>query len=74
VQSTQRHENTLGAVVIRDAISAIGVGDIDLDQDQVGLVVNDERRNMLVNDLGMVVRAEIGGDGRKPERAGTARI
>src|SRR5262245_53424614 len=54
--------------MIRDAVSPIGVGDVDLDQHQVGRVVEAERGDVLVDDLGLVVRRQIARDGRKPER------
>ena len=54
--------------MVRDAIRAVGVGDVDLDHDQVGPVVGIERLDVLVDDHGLVVRRQVRGQRGQAER------
>ncbi len=68
VKSAERHEAALGAVVVGDAIRAGGVGDVDLDHDQVGPIVGVEPLDVLVDDHGFVVGRQIRGERGQTER------
>ena len=48
VQPAQRDVRALASIVIGDAIGAVGVGDVDLDDDQVRVIVQIERLDVLV--------------------------
>ena len=48
VQAAERDVRALAAVVIGNPIRAIGVGDVDLDDDQVRVIVEIERLDVLV--------------------------
>ena len=51
-----------------ERIGAIGIGDVDLDHDQVRAVVRPERLDMIVDQLDLVVGGEEGGQRRQAER------
>lgn len=62
VQASERDEGSLAAVTIGDAISTEGRGDVDLDHNEVGSVVQIELFDMLVNERDFVVRIQIRGE------------
>ena len=68
VQAAERDERAAGAIVVREPVGAPRVGDVDLDDDEIGTVVEIERRDMLVLDDRLVVRSEIGGERGQTER------
>ena len=55
VQPAQRHEAALGAVVIGQRVSPVGVGDVDLDDDQVRGVVGPQHLDVVVHQFRLVV-------------------
>ena len=54
--------------MIRDAVRAIGGGDVDLNHDKVRFVVEPQPLDVLVLDLGLVVLVEVGSKGGKAQR------
>src|SRR5688572_3633437 len=68
VQSAQCHVGALASVVIRDAIRAIRVRDVDLDHHQIGLIVEVEWLDVLVLQTNVERRIEVRRQGRKTER------
>ena len=70
MQSTQRHEAASGPVVIRDPIGALGVGDVDLDHDQVGAIagIGVKVLDMFVDDHRLVFGSQVGGQRGQTER------
>lgn len=68
MQATETDERAFAAIVVSDAVSAVGVGDVDLNDDQIGGVVDGERLDVFVDDEGVVIRREICGEGSEPER------
>lgn len=55
VQPAECDEAALGAIVIGQRIGAIGVGDIDLDDDEIGRVVGAQQLDMIVDQLRLIV-------------------
>ena len=68
VQASETDERALAAIVVCDAVGAVGVGDVDLDYDQVGGIVDGERLDMFVDDDGVVIGSQICGEGGETER------
>jgi hypothetical protein len=62
VQAAEGDEDASGAVVVREPIGAVGVGDVDLNQDEVGPVVDSQRLDVLIDDRGVIVWIEEGGE------------
>jgi len=67
VQSPEHHVGTAGAVVIRDAVGPVGIGDVDLNDDEIGVILEVERFDVLVLDRDGEVRVEVCRQGREPE-------
>jgi hypothetical protein len=63
VEATKADEGSAGAVVVGEAVGAVGVGDVDLNDDEVGVVVEGEGLNVLVMDFGVIVGGEVGSEG-----------
>ena len=68
MQSAERDEHPAGAVVVGEPIRTVGVGDVDLDDDEIGLVVSGQPLDVLVDDHRLVVRREVGGERGQAER------
>ena len=68
VEPAERHETALRPIVVRDAIGTVRVGDVGLDDDEVGPVARVERLDVFVDDHGFIVWSQIGGERRKAER------
>jgi hypothetical protein len=68
VQAAERDEAAARSVQIGQPVGAIGVGDVDLDDNQVRDIVECQRLDMLVLDDRAIVRIEIGGERGKAER------
>lgn len=68
VQSPDRHECAPGAIVVGDAIGAIGVRDVRLDQHEIRAVVEVELLHVLVHEHRLIVRVEKRGQGCEAER------
>jgi hypothetical protein len=51
-----------------DGVGAVGVGDVDLDRHQVRLIVQAKRLDVLVDDHGLVLRTQAGGQRRQAQR------
>ena len=68
MQAAKRDEDAARAVVISDAIGAAGVGDVDLNDDEIGLVVEGQGLDVLVNDGRLVVGRQVGGERGETER------
>ncbi len=54
--------------MIGDLVGAAGAGDVDLDHDQVGRVVEVERLDVLVGESDVVIGVEVCGERGQPER------
>ena len=59
MQAAHRHEDAFGPVFVRDPVSAIGGGDVDLEDDQVGAVAQVELLDVLVAQGDLVVGVQI---------------
>ena len=68
VQPAHRHECAPGPVVVGDAIGAIGVRDVGLDEHEIRPVVEVELLHMLVHEHRFVVRVEKRGQRGEAER------
>ena len=68
MQTTERDVGALTTVVIGDPIGAIGIGDVDLDHDQVGLIVQVKRLDMFVLERDVEGGIEIRRQRREAER------
>ncbi len=67
VQAAQRDEDTLGAVGVGHRIRALRIGDVDLNDHQIRMVVGVHRADVFVNDPRLVVGTEIRGQRGQPE-------
>jgi hypothetical protein len=67
VQAPERHIGALPPVVVGEAISAPGRGDVDLDHHEVGLVVERQPLDVLVLERDLVVVAQIAGKSGQAE-------
>ena len=67
MQPAEHDEAAARAVAIGQAIGAVGVRDVDLDDDEVGRVVEGQGLHVLVFDHRLVVWIEIGGERRQAE-------
>lgn len=68
VQSAQRHEAALRPVVVGDAIGAVCVGDVGLNDDEIWTVVRVERLDVLIDDHSFIVWRKVCGKRREAER------
>ena len=68
VQAAEADVGALGAVVVGVAVGATGRGDVRLDDDEVGLVVEAQLLHVLVLQVDLVVRVQVAGQGGEPER------
>ncbi len=68
METAKANEGANTAVVVGDLVGAVGIGDVDLDDDEIGSVVEGERLNMLVDDDSVVVGREVGGERCQAER------
>jgi len=68
MESAECHERSAGAIGIREPVRATGVRDVDLNHHQVRPVVELQGRDVLVFEHGLIVRRQIGGEGREAER------
>jgi hypothetical protein len=55
VKASETDERTFASVVVRDPVCAVSIGDVDLDDDQVGSIVRIELFYVFVDDDGVVV-------------------
>ena len=68
VQTSERDEGTLGAIVIGQPVGAPRVRDVDLDDYEIRPIVSGQRLDVLVDDLGLVVRPQVRGKRGEAER------
>lgn len=68
MEAAKRDVCTLASIVVGDAIRAIRVGDVDLDNNQVRLIVQLQRLDVLVLEADVGIGREAGGEGRQAER------
>ena len=68
VQPAEADVGALGAVVVGVAVGAPGRGDVGLDDDEVRLVVEAQRLDVLVLQVDLVVGVEVAGQGGEAER------
>jgi len=70
VQSAKGHKAALGPTPVSDTVGAIGVGDVDLNDHEVGRVVSQQvqRLDVLVDEGRPVLRREIRGERGETER------
>ena len=61
MQPTQAHIRPLGAISVRDLVSAVCVGDINLDHDQVRLIIQIELLYVLVLEEDFIVCVQVAG-------------
>ena len=55
MQAAETDKRSFGAIVVRELVGAIGVGDVDLNDDQVGRVIDFQRFHMFIHDDRAVV-------------------
>jgi len=67
VQSPERDEAAAGSVEIGQPVRAVGVRDVDLDDDEIRAVVQGQRPDMFVLDDCVVIGAEVCREGREAE-------
>ena len=68
VEAAEADVGAPGAVVVGVAVGAAGRGDVRLDDDQVRLIVEAQRLDVLVLQVDLVVRVEVSGQRREAER------
>ena len=68
MQAAECDECSLTAVMIGDAVRAKCRCDVDLDNDEVGRIVEVEFLDVLVYESDVVIRIEICGESGQPER------
>ena len=68
VQPAEADVGAPGAVVVGVAVGAPGRGDVRLDDDEVGLVVEAQGLDVLVLQVDLVVRVQVAGQGGEAER------
>ena len=68
VQAAEHDVRASRAVTIRDAVRAVCVGDVDLNQDQVGVIVCGQALDVFVDEDRLVAGAQICGERREAER------
>ena len=68
VQPPKHDVRSARPVVVRDAIGPIGIGDVDLDDHEIGVVVQVERLHVLVLQGDVEIRVEIGRQRGQAER------
>src|SRR5262245_25890506 len=68
MQTAQANVRATAAVMVGDFVRAFRGSDVNLNDDQIGLVVQVERFNMLVMQTNVVVIDEIPRQGGKPQR------
>src|SRR5436309_6025732 len=59
VEAAERHMSPPAAIVIREPIRAVRGGDVGLDDDEIGCVVQGEPLHVLVLNLNFIVISEI---------------
>jgi hypothetical protein len=68
VQAAKRDEDSLRAIVVGNSVSAIGIGDVDLDHYEIRPVVDVKALNVFIADDGLVIGAQISGERGEAER------
>ena len=68
VESAERHEAAAGRGSDRRCDRRAGIGDVDLDHDQVGPIVGVEPLDVLVDDHRLVFGSQVGGKRGQTER------
>ena len=68
MQPAQADVSALAPVMVGQAVGAVGGGDVDLDDHQIGLVVQVERLDVLVLQGDLVVLIQVTRQGGQPER------
>jgi hypothetical protein len=68
VQSTECDERAAGAVVIGQAVGAPCARDVDLNDDEIGPVIQVQGRNVFIFEHGLGVGRQVGGECREAER------
>ncbi|HXJ44966.1 MAG TPA: hypothetical protein VNH18_37100, partial [Bryobacteraceae bacterium] len=68
VEAAKRDEGAAAAVMVGDFVRAARAGDVDLDDDEIGVVVEAEGADVFVGDFGVVGGMEEGGEGGEAER------
>jgi hypothetical protein len=68
VQSTERDEAAARSIQIGKPIRPIRIGDVDLDDDEIGRIVERERLDVFVFEDGAIVGVQIGGERGETER------
>ena len=59
VQTAEADENAAGAIRVGDRVGAARTGDVDLDDDEIGAIVEAELLDVLVDDFGVMDRVEV---------------
>ena len=68
MQATESHKRTGGTIRVGEAVGAVGVGDVDLNDDQVGPSDRVVRLDMFVHDRGVIGVFQIRRQRREAER------
>jgi len=63
VQAAEHDVHTAGAIAVGDLVRAIGVRDVDLDDDEIGCIVQVQRLDVLVLQHDLDGGVEVGGEG-----------
>jgi hypothetical protein len=67
VQAAEGDEDAFRAIAIGERVGAFGVGDVDLDGDEIGSIVRVERGDVLVDDHGVIIGSQIRRERREAE-------
>ena len=68
MEPAERDEGALRPIMVRQAIRAVRVGDVNLDHHEVRAVIGIERFNVLVDDYRLIVRRQVRGERGQTER------
>ena len=67
MQPIECDERAVRAIVIGQSVGSIGVGDVNLDDDEVGPVVRAQRLNVIVHQFRLVVVGQECGESGEPQ-------
>jgi hypothetical protein len=67
MQPSQADECILASIMVCDFVGAVGVGDVNLDHDEVGLITETQLLDMFVHNHRMVIGRQICGERGKAQ-------
>ena len=68
MQPAQRDVAPAGAIVVGDSVSAVRIGDVDLDDHEIGPVVELQPLHVIVNQFDIPIGGQKPGQGGKAKR------